>query len=263
MSFNAVLHEDKTRKIRRKVKYTGSDAVTKGYGLCYDHDYGTATSIDGLRDKHVALPSATNNGAFAGVAAFSYPAKAGGQWIEVFEPGSVCEVYVDASVTIGDKAFVTCQIGGGGSGTFDAGNTGYMGRGTAKVMQTRTGAGLILAKLMDGNESGLIETLVTATGSGALQSMVGGVTLIAGGTTPAADYTSTLADGTFVGMRKRFKLLATITTHDWLLTVTTGEQLDGSTDLASLEFDGANDDSELEWGGTKWRLMHNAGTGIA
>jgi hypothetical protein len=30
-----------------------------------------------------------------------------------------------------------------------------------------------------------------------------------------------------------------------------------------MEFDGAADDSMLEWGGTKWRLMHNAGTGLA
>jgi hypothetical protein len=263
MSFNAILHEDKVRKIKRRVKYTGSDAVTKGYGLCYDRDYGTAASIDGLRDKHVALPTSANNGSFAGVAAQSYPAKAGGQWIEIFEPGSVCEVYFDGTTAIGEKTFYTCQIGGGGSGTFDIVTLGYMGRGTARVMQTRTGAGLALAELMDGPESFLIETLVTGTGSGALQSMVGGVTVIAGGTTPSADYTSTLANGTFIGQRKRFTLLATITTHDYLVTVTAGEQLDGATDLASLELDAAADDSELEWGGTKWRLIHNAGTGLA
>jgi hypothetical protein len=64
-------------------------------------------------------------------------------------------------------------------------------------------------------------------------------------------------------MKKRFYLVATITTHDYLVTVTAGEQLDGATDLATMEFDGAADDSMLEWGGTKWRLMHNAGTGLA
>jgi hypothetical protein len=263
MSFNAILHEDKVRKIKRRVRYTGSDAVTKGYGLCYDRDYGTATAIDGLRDKNVALPTSANNGSFAGVAAQSYDAKTGGQWIEIYEPGSVCEVYVDATVTIGEKTFVTCQIGGGGSGTFEVAFPGFAGKGNARVMQSRTGAGLILAELMTGQESFLVETIVTGTGSGALASMIGGTTLIAGGTTPSADYTFTLANATTVGQRKRFYLVATITTHDYLVTVTAGEQLDGATDLATMEFDGAADDSTLEWGGTKWRLIHNAGTGLA
>lgn len=252
-----------TRCQTRRVFFTGSTALAEGYGVCYDSDYGTATANDPLRNHRVALPDNTNNNSFAGVCAKSVPAKTGGQWITINEPGSVCNVYVDASVTIGDNTYVTCQIGGGGSGTFEVTVKGFMGKGTARVMQTRTGAGLILAELCEGSQSGLVETIVTGTSSGALPAMLGGVTAIAGGTTPSADYTDTLANGTYIGQKKRFFLVATITTHDYLVTVTAGEQLDGSTDLASLEFDAANDDSMLEWGGTKWRLMHNAGTGLA
>jgi hypothetical protein len=260
---NAVLHTLKPRIIKRRVFFNASTALTKGYGVCYDHDFGTATDANARRNKYVNLPTSANNNSFAGVVLANYDAKTGGQWIDIAEPGSFCEVYVDATVTIGDNTYVTCQIGGGGSGTFEVAFPGFMGRGTARVCQSRTGAGLILAELINGVESGLVETIVTGTGSGALPAMVGGQTLIAGGTTPSADYTATLANGTYPGMKKRFYLVATITTHDYLVTVTAGEQLDGATDLATMEFDGAADDSMLEWGGTKWRLMHNAGTGLA
>ena len=120
-----------------------------------------------------------------------------------------------------------------------------------------------LAYLMDGEESGLQELLSPI--SGAVQSMVGGVTYIAGPYTPAGDATSTLANGTRFGELKAFHLLGTLTTNDYLVTVTGGEQLDGSTDLASMEFDAAGDVSMLVWGGLggKWRLLTNTGTGLA
>lgn len=246
----------------RKVFCTETAALTKGYLLCYDHDYGTATDNDPRRDNRVALPTNANNNAVAGVLLRSYSANAMGQWVEIAEPGSTCQIYVDGSVTIGDNTFVTAQIGGGGSGTFNATYKGFMGRGTAKVMQTRTGAGLILAKLMDGDESGLIET-IQAVSATAVPMMKGGVSLVTGAITIATDSTDTLADGSYVGMKKRIFLIGALTTQDYLVTVTSGEQLDGSTDLASLEFDGAGDDSYLVWTGTKWRLMGNAGTGLA
>lgn len=251
-----------TRSQPRKMFFTGSTALAEGYGLCYDRDYGTATTSDPLRDHRVALPDNTNNNSFAGVCGRSYAAKSGGQWVLVYEPGSICNVYVDASVTIGENTYVTCQIGGGGSGTFEVTYPGFMGKGTAKVMLTRTGAGLILAELMDGPESGLVET-IQAVSATAVPMMKGGSTLVTGGITIATDSTDTLANGTYIGMKKRILLVGALTTQDYLVTVTAGEQLDGSTDLASLEFDGAGDDSMLEWGGTKWRLMHNSGTGLA
>lgn len=267
---NLALYKTQARGMKRRVFYTGDGALSAGYGVCYDRDYGTATAEDGLRDKRVALPDNTNNLAFAGVVTQDYSAVVGGQWIEIYEPGSVCPVYVDASVTIGQNNFVTCQIGGGGSGTFEVARPGFMGKGTARVMQTRTGAGLIMAELMDGPESGLVETIATATltAGGAITCMVGGVTIFAGPATPAADCTFTLADGTHPGQRKAFFLDGALTTNDIEITVTSGVQLDGSTALANLQLDGDNDQSVLEFGGFgddtgTWRLLHNVGTGLS
>jgi hypothetical protein len=138
--------------------------------------------------------------------------------------------------------------------------------GTDKINYYVThGNATCLAHLMDGQESGLQE-IISPIGNGAAQSMVGGATFIGGPYTVAtADSTSTLADGTMIGELKYFKLLEALTTNDWLLTVTSGEQLDGTTDLASLEFDGAADTSLLVWGGPsgKWRLLSNTGTAAA
>lgn len=253
------------REILRRVWYTASTAIATGYGVCYDRDYGTATASDAERDNRVSLPDNTNNNSFAGVVKRDYAAKTGGQYIEIAEPGSIVQVYVDASVTIGENTYVTCQIGGGGSGTFDVGQPGFMGRGTARVMQTRTGAGLALCELMGGPESGLVEYIATAvlTAGGAATFAKGGVTVFTGPATPGSDVTNTLADGTYQGMRKMFKLSGALTTNDVLVTVTNGEQLDGTTDLGSMELDGDGDTSVLEFRGTKWRLIQNAGTGLA
>lgn len=247
---------------QRVVFYTGSDAISEGYAVCFDKDYGVATDVQEERSSRVAKPDNTNNNSFAGVATRDYSAVSGGQFIEIFEPGSYCRIYVDASVTIGENTFVTAQVGGGGSGTFEVANPGFQGRGTARVMQTRTGAGLIFGELMDGAESGLVET-IQAVSATAVPMMKGGLTLVTGGITIATDSTDTLADGTFQGMRKAIKLVGTLTTQDYLVTVTNGEQLDGATDLASLEFDGAGDFSVLEWLASKWRLIQNVGTGLA
>lgn len=260
---NVALYKNQARGMKRRVFFTGSTAISAGYGVCYDRDYGTATVEDGNRDKRVALPDNTNNMAFAGVVVQDYSAVDGGQWIEIYEPGSICPIYVDASVTIGEKTFATCQIGGGGSGTFEVTYQGFMGKGTARIMQTRTGAGLVLAELMEGQESGLIET-IQAVDATAVPMMIGGVTLITGGITiGTGDSTDTLANGKFQGMKKRILLIGALTTNDFQVTVTSGEQLDGTTDLAGLEFDGALDESVLEWLGSKWRLVQNAGTGLS
>ncbi len=257
------VYKNQARAEKRRVFFTGNGAVTRGYGVCYDRDYGTATANDPLRDKRVNTPDNTNNNSFAGVAVMSYPAVTGGQWIEIYEPGSVCEIYIDGSKTIGENTFATCQIGGGGSGTFNATYPGFRGKGTAKIMQTITGAGYVLAELDGWGESGLVET-IQAVDNTAVPMMLGGVTLITGAITiGAGDSTATLADGTYQGMQKRILLIGALTTNDYQVTVTHGEQFDGTTDLAGLEFDGAADESSLEWRGSKWRLTQNAGPTIS
>ncbi len=259
---NQINYLGQARTHRRRVFCTETGALSQGYGVCYNRDYGTATSVDELRDKRVNLPDNTCNNSFAGVLVQAYPANAAGQWVEIYEPGSVCEVYVDASTVIGDNTFVTCQIGGGGSGTFEVTYPGFAGRGTARVMQTRTGAGLILAELSGGPESGLVET-IQAVSATAVPMMLGGRTLITGSITIATDSTDTLANGTYQGQMKAIILIGALTTQDYVVTVTAGEQLDGTTDLGSMEFDGALDESVLQFLGSKWRLVQNAGTGLA
>ena len=263
----------------KSVFYTGSDAISQGEGVCYDRDYddGTddadAADAWAKRSKYVAAPSATNNNAFAGVVLGDYPANSSGQYIDIAVPegpkSSICLAkVVDSSTTIGETNFVWCLAGSStNSGQWTATPQGMMGRGCARVMQTLSAAGLCLVELMDGNESGLVEKIPTATltAGGAITCMVGGVTFFDGAATPASDCTFTLANGTFVGQLKGFYCDGALTTNDVLITVTSGEQLDGSTDLATLEFDGDGDSSLLIYGGngSKWRLLTNAGTALA
>lgn len=336
--------------IKSRVYFTGSTAIREGQGLCYDRDRGTASDADDSRTAYVELPSTTNNLHFAGVAVTSYPARSGGQWISIYEPGSHCLVSIGTNTTI-DSTILTCSCGTGDAGRFTEG--GFLGRGSAIALQTNSSAvlgssldgtatisnaGVIsktglfanatvgdtvvivagattassantvttgeytitskasddaatvqdsdgnvpstdaasiacyivsgstdpkcLVYLMDGPESGLQHwTTPKANAQAVPAASVGGTTFIFGGhTIGTGDSTFTLADGVRQGLRKRFKLRGALTTNDYLVTVTSGVQLDGSTALASLEFDGANDESILEWIGQKWRLIANAGT---
>lgn len=123
----------------------------------------------------------------------------------------------------------------------------------------------VLCYLEDGEESGLQEVL-TPKSAAAIQSMVGGTTFLCGGMTLATDSTATLADGLVEGQLKAFQGLGTLTTQDWLLTVTSGLQRDGSSALATLEIDAAGDYGVLQWhgklgGGTTglWGMISTAG----
>jgi len=117
-----------------------------------------------------------------------------------------------------------------------------------------------LAYLHTGKESGLTQwtTPITAAASTPVP-MVGGHTFIFGGCTLAGDSTATQADGTYIGQKKGWLCKGTITTSDFVNTVTSGIQLDGSTTLASIKFDAANEVSVHEWSGVKWHNMLNSG----
>ena len=70
------------------VWYEGVDALKEGEAVCYNTDYGVAASYDARRGNRVERPSTSNNMAFAGVAARSYPASSTGRLIEIYVPGS-------------------------------------------------------------------------------------------------------------------------------------------------------------------------------
>lgn len=339
MSQNTIRHEKQGRTHPRKVWFTGSTALVRGQGVCFDRDRGTAANEDGTRDNYVELPSTSNNRNFAGVVARPYDAVSGGQGIEIFEPGSVCKIAVGENTTV-NATYLLCSAGPADAGRFARGG-GMIGRGSALALQTTSkklssaddGGGALdstgkimtdagktfvtdgvvvgdtlvvvggesdgtnvttpgtytitavtettitvgtaiadggtmqityyvisgnpvcQALLLDGPETGLYE-FVQPKNNAASQSMVGGTTYIVGGVTlGAGDATATLANGTYIGERKRFNLLAALTTQDYLVTVTNGIQADGTTALASLELDGAGDDVILEWMGSNWQVV--------
>lgn len=266
MGFDGISLENQVRQFKRRVIFeTTGVALSKGMGVCYNRDYGTAASVDGYRDKYVIKPDNTCNNNFAGVVAEDYSAKSYPQEIEIYEPGSVCQALTDAAATIGANTFVTCIAGGSDAGKWDI-TPGFPGRGTARVLQTTSAAGLCLVELCDGQESGLIETLVIAAAGGAVTPMIGGVTLIDGAAVVTAHATYTLLAGNIIGQRKRFKVVgADIGTSKNFVLTTTGlaVQMDGSTALATATFNAENEESLFEYVGGKWKLIYNAGTTLA
>ena len=140
--------------------FAGSTAVKEGQGFCYNWDYGTATASEPKRGRYIEVPTITNSDFFAGVAKSEYPAVSGGQFIEIYLPGAVCNVWVTVDTVIG-VGTVTFQMAGANAGLFTSA-IGLCGRGTAQPLQTVTaGTGAVcLARLQDGPESGGQENIV-------------------------------------------------------------------------------------------------------
>lgn len=121
--------------MKKRVWYTGDDAVLIGEAFCYDSDRGTAADVDGHRAHYVERPSASNNLRFAGVCVDSKSAVVGGQGIEIAMPGSYCLIAVSID-TVVDTTYLTCIAGGADAGRFR--EFGLMGRGSALALQTNT-----------------------------------------------------------------------------------------------------------------------------
>jgi len=222
-SINA--HVKQANTISEWVWFTGSTALAEGQGVCYDYDYGTASAFNAKRTNYVELPSITNARYFAGVASRAYAAVSGGQFIEIYKPGSTCNILSKASTTLG-AGLLTCEAGGTYAGYFRY--AGFEGEGSAVPLQTvnrASTAGICQAKLQTGVPSGLVE--VVTPEAGAITCMVGGVTFFAEATI-GSDATFTLADGTISCQRKGFSLLGDMTTSDIVITITSGIQNDGS-----------------------------------
>ena len=132
-------HEKHGNKVVAWVWYGGTDALKKGEAVCYNTDYGSATAADARRGNRVERPNSSNNTAFAGVAARDYFAKATGQMIEIYCPGSQgVEVALGTNTTIG-TGILTFQVGGGSAaGRFV--KAGFPGRGSIIPRQTKADA---------------------------------------------------------------------------------------------------------------------------
>lgn len=260
VSINA--HQKQGKIYAEWVWFEGTGALLKGQGVCYNYDYGTATASDARRTNRVELPSITNARYFAGVAARAYTAKSTGQLIEIYRPGSTCEILSKASNTLG-TGLTTCIAGGTYAGYFQYG--GFEGEGTAVPLQTvdrSSTAGTCLAHLQTGPPSGLIEVYIAAGSTptltpagGAETFMVGGVTIFDTAITLAANSTFTLADSTIPGLKKMFKCKATMTTSDVVITVTSGKMGMGAADqtstLSTITMDADEEEVELYWYGNE------------
>lgn len=231
------------------VWFGGDDvALLEGQGVCYNVDYGTAATREGSRGNRVELPTQSNNQWFAGVCVSAYAGSPGGRFIEIYVPGSVCNILANTDTVI-DTGRLTCEAGGSLAGYFRL--TGFPGEGSAVPLQTNDAltatAGLVLAKLEEGGPSFLAEEVDVADNA-AIVCMVGGMTKIEGAAIGTGDSTFVLADGTKPGIIKGFYVGTAITSNDFVITVTSGLQMDG-TALATLTFNAAAEFSVLRWDG--------------
>lgn len=188
-----VLYKNQSRELPIRVFYTGSDAIERGIGLCYDLDYLTTTTDETAADafqargKVVAKPDTTNNLAFAGVTAAAYAAKSGGQFIEIYEPGSWCMIQTAIATTI-NSTRLTCIASSAAAVAGRWGAGALPGRGSALALQTMANAsGNPLVSSIAGAAA-----YTSATGSiactGAFTNAVAGdkVIVLAGGVANAA-----------------------------------------------------------------------------
>ena len=319
--------------------FEGDDALEKGIGLCYNADYGTATEKDEHRRTNLELPTTANCMRFAGVTQKSYPARVGGQRVDILLPGGVAEVAVGVDTVVNSTA-LTCSCSSVDAGRFT--QPGFPGRGSATALQTKasllggdiigtaaldttgliltdggatfvtdevaigdkviipagesdgtnvltpqattvasitsetvlvlatsvsdggtmqcnyyciSGNPTVLVYLQDGEESGLqhwispVDNAAADCNEWGFSHIFGAVTLTNG------DSTATLGNGTEIGQRKGFWQHGALTTQDYLVTVTTGIQPDGATDLNTLEFDADTDIAVLVWYGTQWACL--------
>lgn len=270
-SLNA--HLKKAKTIIEWVWFAGNTTLKEGQGVCYDWDYEEdsgdsnkdATVFDARRTNRVEVPTILNARYFAGVTARTYSAKTGGQFIQIYKPGSTCNVWSIVSNTIG-VGLSTCQAGGTNAGYF--GLPGFEGEGTAIPLQTinRGTPGVCMCHLQSGAPSGLQETLDPWSGAEAEAKvfMVGGVSYFSGSADDSGAKTFALADGTITGLKKAFVLLVVLDSDELTITpATAGVKLDGSTANTTIVMETALDFTVLEWGGfvsgSSWNTIAQIG----
>jgi len=141
-------HSNKPPLYIKRVWYRGDDAVAQGIPIGYDFGGTAIAGIDDMLIVDAPSSTLTNDDFFAGVAADTYPAVVGGQWIDINEPGSVCLVYCGLDCVRG----VTMLAWDDGD-VFIAGST--YGRGSALAMETdatlTATPAVVLALLLEGS----------------------------------------------------------------------------------------------------------------
>jgi len=171
---------------KTKRVFLASGTAYEGYGVCYNWDaVGVTAEGDTLsvntaitnwcdaRRVMVEVPNATNNLHFAGVVDHASDGVVGPNWILIHEPGSICNVYSDATITAGaadtPAQNVAVQynftIGMNSAASYSTINglfnfQGLPGEGAALMLEEGT-AGLKMAQLLTGPPSGGVQVLGT------------------------------------------------------------------------------------------------------
>lgn len=248
---------DKAAEISKWVWYSSNAAIKEGQAVCYNWDYGTATVREPRRYNEVETPTTLNAQHFAGVSAAAHSAKSGGQLIQIFVPGSICNVRLDKDTsTVVGVGLLTFDVTSGYEGQYRY--EGLAGEGSVVPLQTITADGtntvVCLAKLQTGPPSGGVEVVALVDNDAIGTLMIGGTTLVTGSVIGTGNCTYTLANGTINELRKKFKVItAEVATNDFVIT------LNGATDdiddvsLDTVTFPDAGTtlltEITLEWGG--------------
>lgn len=245
----------------RRVYGLESTGATKGYGMVYNHvstDASAVTIEDLARGKYVNAPTVTLNKYFAGVVTQGRSDKG---VLEIATPGSDCHIYCgETSASAGQIVYCDC---GDNAGKFYLGGDGRT-LGAAILLEDVSAAGLVHAKLIDGEDRGLLQMLTPVLAGAAIVPTAEGVTLINGGTVDTANITATLANGTVIGQRKTVKITTTVgNSKNFVYTCTTAVQMDGSTALATVTMNTAAEIFTVEWMGTQWQLISYKGATLA
>jgi hypothetical protein len=126
-----------------------------------------------------------------------------------------------------------------------------------------------LCYLFDGEESGL-QQVINPKSAAAVAAMVGGLTLVAGGYTLAGNSTFTMADGTRENKQKAFGCLGILTTSVYIVTITSGLKMDGSTGITTFSVNAAHEFAKFQWNGAfglltggVWQLQAYVGATFA
>jgi len=261
VSINAPLNVNKT--FSEWVWYNEDNALLEGQAVCYDFDYGdSALVVERSRRNRVEDPDTSNAQHFAGVSARAYAANTGGQFIEIYIPGSVCMVHCNAPASLAlGVSFVTFDVTTSFVGFFRY--AGLPGRGSAipfETEDTSITAGPTLCYLMTGAESGGVE-VVQAVANTAWVAMVGGTTCVIGVASGSSSPTEEILDGTIEGLYKKVIVIDTAaTTNELAVDI---ENNDGITlaggALASVALGAVGDQWVGLWTGGKWRTMGATG----
>ena len=146
---NLAGYVNKNYQMEAEFVFTGTSALKRGHGVCYDlskvttETGQTATDSWGRRAlKEVAVPSSSNNMAFAGVLTQDYPADANGKLklVKLALPGGTAMI-AQAATSVINTGLLSCVVGEDDSGDTTGinglfGYGGFEGRGSALPLTT-------------------------------------------------------------------------------------------------------------------------------